>query len=73
VARVLASLLVNPQPHLGKIYHVTGPQSENMDFYAQAYSRALGHTVVKKNAAKLTAFQEQQQSGEKKESTCGLE
>ena len=30
VARVLAALLANPQPHLGKIDHLTGPQSENM-------------------------------------------
>src|ERR1700746_2052056 len=32
VARVVAALLVNPQPHIGKIYHLTGPQSENMYF-----------------------------------------
>jgi nucleoside-diphosphate-sugar epimerase len=36
VARVLAVLLANPQPHIGKIYHLTGPQSENMHFYARA-------------------------------------
>jgi uncharacterized protein YbjT (DUF2867 family) len=30
VARVLASLLANPPPHIGKIDHLTGPQSENM-------------------------------------------
>ncbi|HEY0725242.1 MAG TPA: NAD(P)H-binding protein [Pyrinomonadaceae bacterium] len=32
VARVIAALLANPQPHIGKIYHLTGPQSENMHF-----------------------------------------
>ena len=32
VARVIATLLANPQPHIGKIYHLTGPQSENMYF-----------------------------------------
>lgn len=42
VARVLA----NPQPHIGKIYHLTGPQSENMYFYAQEYSKALGRTIT---------------------------
>jgi uncharacterized protein YbjT (DUF2867 family) len=26
VARVLAALLANPQPHIGRIYHLTGPQ-----------------------------------------------
>jgi uncharacterized protein YbjT (DUF2867 family) len=46
VARVIAALLVNPQPHVGKIYHLTGPQSENMDFYAQEYSKALGRTIT---------------------------
>jgi len=46
VARVLAALLTNPQPHIGKIYHLTGPQSENMHFYAQEYSQALGRTIT---------------------------
>ena len=46
VARAVAALLVNPQPHIGKIYHLTGPQSENMHFYAQEYSKALGHTIT---------------------------
>ena len=35
VARVIAALLANPQPHIGKIYHLTGPPSENMQFFAQ--------------------------------------
>jgi uncharacterized protein YbjT (DUF2867 family) len=46
VARVVAALLVNPQPHIGKIYHLTGPQSENMHFFAQEYSKALGSTIT---------------------------
>jgi uncharacterized protein YbjT (DUF2867 family) len=46
VARVFATLLADPQPHIGKIYHLTGPQSENMQFYAQEYSKALGRTVT---------------------------
>jgi len=46
VSRVLAALLVNPQPHIGKIYHLTGPQSENVHFYAQEYSKALGRTIT---------------------------
>jgi len=25
VARVIAALLANPQPHIGRIYHLTGP------------------------------------------------
>src|SRR6476659_9426125 len=46
VARVIAALLVDPQPHIGKVYHLTGPQSENMHFYAQEYSKALGRTIT---------------------------
>jgi uncharacterized protein YbjT (DUF2867 family) len=46
VARVIAVLLANPQLHIGKVYHLTGPQSENMDFYAQEYSKALSRTIT---------------------------
>ena len=46
VARVVAAILADPQPHIGKIYHLTGPQSENMYFYAQEYSAALGRTIT---------------------------
>jgi len=46
VARVVAALLMNPQPHIGTIYHLTGPQSENMHFFAQEYSKALGRTIT---------------------------
>jgi len=46
VGRVIAALLGNPQPHIAKIYHLTGPQSENMDFYAKEYSKALGRTIT---------------------------
>jgi uncharacterized protein YbjT (DUF2867 family) len=46
VARVIAALLADPQPHIGRIYHLTGPQSENMHFHAQAYSKALGRRIT---------------------------
>src|SRR5918995_2211985 len=46
VARVVATLLVNPEPHIGKIYHLTGAQSENMHFFAKEYSKALGRTIA---------------------------
>jgi uncharacterized protein YbjT (DUF2867 family) len=46
VAGVVAVLLADPQPHIGKIYHLTGPQSETMSFYAQEYSKALGRTIT---------------------------
>jgi uncharacterized protein YbjT (DUF2867 family) len=46
VARSIVALLANPQPHIGKIYHLTGPQSENMHFFAQEYSKALGRAIT---------------------------
>jgi uncharacterized protein YbjT (DUF2867 family) len=46
VARAVAALLANPAPHIGKIYHLTGPQSENMHFYAEEYSKALGRAIT---------------------------
>jgi uncharacterized protein YbjT (DUF2867 family) len=46
VARAVAALLVDPQRHIGKTYHLAGPQSENMYFYAQEYSKALGRTIT---------------------------
>jgi uncharacterized protein YbjT (DUF2867 family) len=46
VARVVAAVLADPQPHIGRVYHLTGPLSENMHFYAQEYSKALGRTIA---------------------------
>jgi hypothetical protein len=46
VARVIAALLTNPQLHIGKIHHLTGPQSENMHFFAHEYSKAIGRTIT---------------------------
>jgi uncharacterized protein YbjT (DUF2867 family) len=46
VARAISALLANPQSHIGKIYHLTGPQSENMHFFAEEYSKALGRTIT---------------------------
>ena len=57
VARVLAALLANPQQHIGKIYHLTGPQSENMNFYAEEYSKALGRTVTYQVTVRPSAFE----------------
>ena len=46
VARAISALLANPQPHIAKIYHLTGPQSENMHFFAEEYSKALGRRIT---------------------------
>src|SRR5207245_9996877 len=45
-AHGIATLHAHPQPHIGKIYHLTGPQSENMHFYANEYSKSLGRTIT---------------------------
>jgi uncharacterized protein YbjT (DUF2867 family) len=45
VARVIATVLLDPAPHLGRVYELTGPQSVDMTQMAAAYSRALGRQV----------------------------
>lgn len=45
VARVAAEVLVNPEAHVGKVYELTGPRSEDMDAIAAEYSAALGRSV----------------------------
>ena len=42
VARVFAAPRANPQPHIGKVCHLTGPHSKNTHFYAQENPKALG-------------------------------
>src|SRR3712207_6492507 len=46
VARVIAAVLADPRPHVGKTYHLTGPRSADMHFYAREYSEALGRTIT---------------------------
>ncbi|MGJ7506495.1 NmrA family NAD(P)-binding protein [Variovorax sp. GT1P44] len=45
VARVVAVLLADPAPHIGQMYELTGPSSEDMHGVAAHYSRALGHDI----------------------------
>jgi uncharacterized protein YbjT (DUF2867 family) len=40
-----AAVLANPEPHIGKVYDLTGLQSLTMNEYAQAFSGALGRTI----------------------------
>ena len=40
-----AAVLANPEPHIGKVYDLTGPQSLTMAEYAQEFSRVLGRTI----------------------------
>ncbi|MGW5479520.1 NmrA family NAD(P)-binding protein [Streptomyces sp. NPDC004008] len=45
VARVVATVLRDPVPHIGKVYELTGPRSVDMNEMAAEFSRALGRPV----------------------------
>ena len=45
VARVVATVIQDPGPHLGHVYELTGPRAQDMDGVAEEYSRALGKQV----------------------------
>jgi uncharacterized protein YbjT (DUF2867 family) len=49
VARVMASILEAPTKHLGKIYELTGPKSQDMYGVAKEFSKALGRTITYEN------------------------
>ncbi|HKA17060.1 MAG TPA: NAD(P)H-binding protein [Blastocatellia bacterium] len=46
VARVIAEVLGEPGPHLGRIYELTGPRSQDMDGVAREYSAALNREIT---------------------------
>lgn len=46
VARVIAAILEDPGRHIGKIYELTGPRSQDMNGVAEEFSRALGHPIT---------------------------
>jgi NAD(P)H dehydrogenase (quinone) len=45
VARVVATVLADPGPHLGRIYELTGPRSQDMHGVAREYSDALNREI----------------------------
>src|SRR5262249_5387697 len=45
VARVVATVLRDPAPHIGHVYELTGPNSVDMTELAAAFSRALDRPV----------------------------
>jgi uncharacterized protein YbjT (DUF2867 family) len=45
VARVAATILADPASHIGHVYELTGPRSEDMRDVAAEYSSALGRTI----------------------------
>ncbi len=46
VANVVAAVLAQPAPHVGKVYELTGACSQTMDAVAAEYSAALGRAVT---------------------------
>src|SRR5262245_9058267 len=45
VAEVIASVLASPEGHVGKVYELTGPKSQDVRGLAAEYSEALGRPV----------------------------
>ncbi|WP_432175249.1 NAD(P)H-binding protein [Streptomyces sp. Tue6028] len=45
VARVIATVLSDPGPHVGHVYELTGPRTVDMTEMADAFSKALGRLV----------------------------
>jgi len=46
VAQVIAAILASPGGHIGKVYELTGPRSQDMSAHAAEYSDALGRTIT---------------------------
>jgi uncharacterized protein YbjT (DUF2867 family) len=46
VAEVVAAVLASPAAHIGKVYELTGPRSQDMHGLAAEYSEALGRTIT---------------------------
>ena len=46
VARAITEILSDPTEHIGQIYHLTGPVSQDMDAVAREFSAALGRTIT---------------------------
>ena len=45
VARAAAVILDDPDPHIGQIYDLTGPESADLDHYARVFSEALRRPI----------------------------
>jgi hypothetical protein len=48
---VVAAVLADPAPHLGQIYELTGPRSQDMDGVAREFSDALNREVTYSDAS----------------------
>lgn len=45
VAEVAATILAEPERHVGRVYELTGPRSEDMEAVAAEYASALGRPI----------------------------
>ncbi|MFJ5295597.1 NAD(P)H-binding protein [Pseudomonas sp. NPDC088368] len=45
VGLAVAEILSNPTPHIGSIYHLTGPECEDMSYYAKQFTAVLGRPI----------------------------
>ena len=45
VARVVATVLIDPAPYIGRALELTGPRSQDMNGVAAEYARALGRPI----------------------------
>jgi uncharacterized protein YbjT (DUF2867 family) len=45
VAEVIGAVLADPAAHVGKVYELTGPKSQDLQALAAEYSEALGRTI----------------------------
>ena len=50
-ARAVAAILADPRPHLGRIYELTGPRSQDMNGVAREFSEALNREVTYSDVA----------------------
>ena len=46
VARVVATILTDPGPYIGRVLELTGPRSQDMNGIAEEYARALSRPVT---------------------------
>jgi uncharacterized protein YbjT (DUF2867 family) len=46
VAEVIAMILADPRPHVGKVYELTGPKSQDINGVAAEFSVALGRKIT---------------------------
>src|SRR6267142_1452204 len=45
VAQVVATILTDPGPYIGRVFELTGPRSQDMNGVAEEYARALSRPV----------------------------